>query len=659
MTAFKAFFILELKRFINKKNLAIFMALLFISLFLVQIHIDRYKNLIENNREFKEIETLKVNQFLNYTQYGLYGFRVFFNPSALSIFFNCSGAFQGLTSFIDAGEKMNFYNPVKGKTLFEQNSVGFMDFAGIIMLLGSLFVLYTGYESLRHKEYLAFTATLSNHKTEFFSIIISRVFLTMVFFLLLSTGPVLLVKINGIEMAKNDWGYIPVYLVVTMMMLLIFFAVGVICGSLKSKVNGIIAMVAIWFSLVFFIPWVIQAVMLRSTENIRSDCQMELEKLKLLMNFEKKALQEVGVYKSGKGSEAPQKVKDLAEGYWQNEFGAIQAVEEKLKTQLQGAIRRFETLSLFFPTTFYLSTNNALSSKGYENFIDFYHYVQALKEKFLRFYLDRKFYTHQTNVESFVKRDENIYTSVSRLPGGFGLGIAMMVVYAVVGFAVAYACFIRALFAPPGKKVKEEQALDGLDLELKKGQTYVLLTAGDIVKDRLYNFFSGKQRDFKGRIRLDDVNLDVGSGITFTYLCRPGEMPDDMEVGDFLSFARQILKVSHKTMAEVYTRLAEEHPEDKVFKELPLEVKAKILLAVARLKAGSIYMFHDFFNGMSEEWITTLMAEFQTLKNPGIPGAEAAVLYLTDNVLLVSKIGDSGGSLRAADETKLEAYKLV
>ena len=98
---------------------------------------------------------------------------------------------------------------------------------------------------------------------------------------------------------------------------------------------------------------------------------------------------------------------------------------------------------------------------------------------------------------------------------------------------------------------------------------------------------------------------------------------------------------------------------DKVFRELPLEIKAKILLAVARLKAGSIYMFHGFFNGMSEEWITTLMAEFQNLKNPGMPGAEAAVLYLTDNVLLVSKIGDSGGSLRAADEAKLEAYKLV
>ncbi|MCP5102048.1 MAG: hypothetical protein GY950_01650, partial [bacterium] len=92
MSAFKAFFILELKRFINKKNLVILVLFLIISLFLVQTHINQYNDLVENNRKFNEIEKLKVNQFLNYTQYGLYGFRVFFNPSPLSIFFSHSGA---------------------------------------------------------------------------------------------------------------------------------------------------------------------------------------------------------------------------------------------------------------------------------------------------------------------------------------------------------------------------------------------------------------------------------------------------------------------------------------------------------------------------------------------------------------------------------------
>ncbi|MDQ1352487.1 MAG: transporter permease subunit [Acidobacteriota bacterium] len=635
------------------------MLLLSISLFLVQTHIDRYKNLIENNREFKEIETLKVNQFLNYTQYGLYGFRVFFSPAPLSIFFSYSGAFPGVTSFIDAGEKINFYNPVKGKTLFEQNPVGFMDFAGIIMLLGSLFALYTGYESLRHKEYLGFVATLSDYKKVFFSIAASRTFFTMIFFLLLTAGSVVLVNINGVAMTKNDWGYLLVYLAVMTLMLFFFFAVGMIGCSFKSKVNGVIIMISLWFALVFFIPWAIQAVMLRSSESIRPDCQMELEKLKLLMNFEKKALREVGVFKSGSGNEAPQAVKELAESYWQNEFKTIQAVEEKLKVELKTAIRRFETLSLLFPTTFYLSTNNAVSSKGYENFIDFYSYVEALKQEFLRFYLDRKFYTGQTGVESFVKGNENIYFSSSRLPKGFGLGMLMMLVYAVGGFTVAYFRFKRILFVPTGKGAKEEKDLDDLDVEMKKGQTYVLLTTGSAVNDRLYSFFSGRQRDFKGKVRLDDVNLvsgSVASDLDFTYLCPPGEVPGDMKVGDFLSFVKRLLHVSNKTMAEVYIRLGVEHIEDRPFRELPLEEKGKILLAAARLKTCSIYMFRDFLKGMAEDVMTSFTREFQDIKTQG---AGAAILYLTDDVLLVSKIGDSGGSLRASGAPKLETYKLV
>lgn len=658
------------------------MLLLAASLFLVQTHIDRYKNLIENNREFKEIETLKVKQFINYTQYGLYGFRVFFNPSPLSIFFNYSGAFPGVTSFIDAGEKMNFYNPVKGKTLFEQSSVGFMDFAGIIMLLGSLFALYSGYESLRHKEYLEFVATLSDYKKVFFFIAGSRTFFTMIFFLLPTAGAAALVKINGVEMAKNDWGYLLIYLAVTMLMLFFFFAAGMIGCGFKSKVNGVVAIISLWFALVFFIPWATQAVMLRTSESIRPDCQMELEKLKLLMNFEKKALREVGVFESGKGNEAPEKVKGLVESYWQNEFKSIRAVEEKLKTELKTAIRRFETLSLFFPTTFYLSANNAVSSKGYENFIDFYSYVEDLKQEFLRFYLDRKFYAGEAGVESFVKGDENIYFSRGRLPADFGLGMVMMAIYAAGGFAVAYWRFKRTIFvqlqsgkeAKGAKGAKAEQdpdGLDGLDVELKKGQTYVLLTTGDAVNHRLYSFFSGLQRDFKGMVRLDDVNLASGSaasGIHFTYLCRPGEVPGDMKVGDFLSFARRLLKVSNKTMAELYIRLGVEHIEDKPFRELALEEKGKILLAAARLKSSSIYMFRDFLKGMSEEFITSFTGELRDLKargaqgtpgTPGMPGTGAAILYLTDDVLLVSKIGDSGGSLRASGAPKLEAYKLV
>jgi ABC-type transport system involved in multi-copper enzyme maturation permease subunit len=617
------------------------------TLFLVQTHIDQYKHAAANNRKFKEIEALKVKQFLNYTQYGLYGFRVFFNPSPVSIFFSHSGAFSELVSNIDTGEKMIFYNSIKGKTLFEQNPVGFVDFAGILMLLGSLFVLYTGYESLRHKEYLKFVASLSDYKKVFVSIVVWRAFFCMLFFLFIMAGALLLTKINGVEIPANEMGHLLVYLAVTLLMLLFFFAAGMVGSSFKSRVTGVVTAISLWFALVFFIPWAARAVILKSSETIRPTCHMELEKLTLLMDFEKRAAREVGIFKSGK--EAPKPVKDMMESYWRNEFKTIQAVEEMLKNEIKATIRRFEVLSIFFPTTFYLSTTNAVSSKGYENFIDFYGYVQALKQKFLRFYIDKKFYTDHTGVEPFVKKDENIYNAGSRLPGNFGAGIVVMVFYIVGGLAASFFCFKRSLFVLPGKAAKD---LNGLDVELKRGETYVLLANGSAVNNQLYNFFSAQAKGFKGMVRLDDAPLAPGPG--FIYLCQPDQLPGDLRVGDFTRFVKRLLKVSNKAAAELYIRLGKEHIEDKYFAELPLEQRGNILLATAQLKETAIYMFRDFLKGTAADFMTHFTGELERLK-----ARKAAILYLTDDVLLASKIGDSAGSLGAAPKPKLDAYDLV
>jgi ABC-type multidrug transport system ATPase subunit len=653
MAAFKAFFILEFKRFINKKNLALFMLFLLISLFLVQAHIIQYRNVVESNRTYNETEKLKVAQYLNYTQYGLYGFRVFFNPSPLSILFSRSGAFPEITSHIDVGEKMNFYSSLKGGALFGWSVVGFMDFAGLMMLLGSLFALYSGYKSLRHKDYLKFISTLSDFRRTFFSIAISRAIFILVFFFLVMGGALLLLIVNGVGLTTGDFQYLGIYTLTTSFMFLFFFAAGMIGCTFKSKVTGIVTVISLWFFLVFFIPWVEQAFVMNSSEKIRSNAHMELEKFVLLMSFEKKALREVGLFRSGKV--APGNVKEMVENYWNGEFKKIQAVEEDLKNQIKRNIRRCEITSLFFPTTFYLLTNNALSSKGYDSFIDFYSYVQEMKAEFLRFYIDKKFYTAHTEVEPFADEKKRTYCSLSRLPGLFSAGTALMAIYILTGFTVSYFRFKTLMFPSlPGEKAKD---LDGLDIELKKGETYVMLTDGNTVGNQLYNYFSGKAGTFNGRVRLDDMEqidiMKLPAGY-FLYLCRPGKMPRDIGAGDFLNFLKRILRISNKTMAELYIRLGIEHIETRKFSELSLEDTARVLLETARLKESTVYMLRDFVKGMPVGFIKRFPSELQMLKSPG-----AAILYLTDDVLLASRIGDSAGSLQAGEGLKLENYDLV
>lgn len=646
MPALKAFFIFECKRFINKKNLALFMLLLLISLFPVQTHINRYNTIIENNRKYNETERLKVKQFLNYTQYGLYGFRVFFNPSPISILFSHSGAFRELTSNIDAGEKMNFYSSMKGKTLFGRSPVGFMDFAGLIMLLGSLFALYTGYESLRHKEYLKFVSSLSGYKKAYFSMAVSRAFFMLVFFLPIMGAALFLLRINGIEIPGGDTGYLAAYVVVTVPMLLFFFICGMIGAGFKSRVTGVVTILSLWFGLVFLVPWVMQAIILESSESIRSNARMELDKLKYLMDFEKKAYREIGIFKSG--GEAPEEVKELAESYWKKEFKAIQAVEEEMRKEIETQIRHMETFSLFFPTSFHLMTNNALSGKGYRSFLGFYSHVQALKRRFLRFYIDRKFYTDHTGVDPFLKEKENIYDSGPLLPGNFYAGLLMLMLYMAGGGVISYYRFKGSLFSKPGKGAK---GLNALDIELKKGETFVMLTNGGTVGTQLYNFFSGQAKGFKGQVRLEDMNPAPGP---FLYLCRPWKIPGDIKVGDFFAFIKRLLAVSQKTMAELYIRLEVEHIEHRRLGELRAEDRVRVMTEAAQLKNCTIYMLQDFVRGLPADFLKHVPAELQKLKDRG-----AAVLYLTDDVLLASRIGDSAGSLQAPTGLKLENYDLV
>jgi hypothetical protein len=97
-----------------------------------------------------------------------------------------------------------------------------------------------------------------------------------------------------------------------------------------------------------------------------------------------------------------------------------------------------------------------------------------------------------------------------------------------------------------------------------------------------------------------------------------------------------------------------EHIEERNFGRLSALEKTKVLFEVARLKGGKIYMFHDFAARMPAGFLEPFMEELLKVKGRG-----TAVLYLTGDVLLASKIGDSAGSLRAPSAPSLDVYNLV
>lgn len=447
MKTFTATYLLESKRLLKKKTMGLFLFLSFLSLYFVQIGLNNYISIIGNKKEFQDIERLKVKQYVNYNQYGLYGFRVLFIPSPLSIYFVNSSTISGLTANVDSGERLNIYNSFKeGRTLFADKGGGFKDFSGIMLLLGGLLVLYLGYESFIHRGYFRFMYGFVNYKKLFFSTLLSRV-LILVFLFLLNAGiSLILVEINGIQFSGDEYAQFFTYLATLVLVLVFFFALGTIAGSIKSGFAGFVMVIISWFVLAFLFPGIVNTVTSRKADNIVSNYQLELRKLKSLMDFERESLEKYGDTTKDNLDAVRKSVEDFLE----KGFPKIHEFEERLRNEMEENIRFFEFLSSLFPSTFYLSAGNEISSKGYENFILFFDYIRELKKKFVRFYLDHRYYLDgildkTTKVESFIKGNENLFNAKSRTPRGFTRGVLLTLVYIIGLFIVSYYRFKQSL----------------------------------------------------------------------------------------------------------------------------------------------------------------------------------------------------------------------
>lgn len=443
MGKLKGIFLLEVKRLFDKKTVGLFLLISLLSIYFVQVGIDQYKEIIENSKKFRDLERIKVQQYINYSQYGAYGIRIFFIPSPLSIYFINSSVISELTSNVDSGEKLNIYNSFKGKTLFAGRSGGFKDFSGIILLFGSLFVLYLGYDSLIYKGYLRFLLDFISPLVLFFSILLTRIFIYTLFFSLNVGISLILLEINDLTFSRQDLIQLIVYMAVTTLMLMFFYVLGTLGGSFRSKFAGFVSMISVWFLFVFLVPGVINMVTAWQAEDIESNYFLELEKLKTLMRFEERARDGAPLSKDWQKSVSS--VRKMAESYWENEFSKIQAMEIGLASKVERNIRFFQKLSCLFPSTFYLSTSNEIGSKGYESFIRFFDYALNLKERFVKYYAFKRFYAISSRVESFVKGDENIFYARSRLPLFLHVGFLLMVGYIVVLCLMSYRRFKRSI----------------------------------------------------------------------------------------------------------------------------------------------------------------------------------------------------------------------
>jgi len=595
----------ESKKLFIRRNIIILVVLFIFLALLCWDGIGDYKKIMANKKPFQEMERDKVAMHLHYTFYGVRGVRLLYVPGPLSVIFNDSAVFDGMMSQVDSAEKLEISNSFKGKDLFA-DSGGFMDFAGIMLLISCFLALIYGWDGTHNKGYLKFISDISGSPKPGFLITVARIILLNLVFLVLSGLALGWLLINGIHAANI---FYLAYIVVLILVITFFAAAGAIIGFLKSRVTQFITMPVLYLLLVLVIPWLIHwAVYVEAKEGIKSIYEFEYQNFKYMMDFEKRFYNRFKVWKSGEV--APDNVKAMIQSGQEVEYKKLRETELNRIDGIVKRIRVYQTLASFFPTTFYISTNKELSSKGFQNFIDFYRYSYDKKQDFIKFYIDRKFYRPlpKSGVESFIKGNEDLFYGKSRLPHSFLLGLIMAVIY--------IAALLVTLYRVQTKRNKQEN-VKPVNIDFNKGNTLFALCKDEKIKSDICRYY----QEQKNTACIDKISADfpyqlnglngIKANEVFKFLCRLARTNKEKAI-EYLS----ILGI-----------------EDLNSIKLEEEAILKFYAAVKIAKNGvDCIVLDDFFKQKTREFETVFFKLLSALAASG-----QKILYLSCNMYYPKK----------------------
>lgn len=600
------------------RDILILCVILLIFLYIADDGKENYFDLKENKEAFQKIEELKVKQYSLYSQYGGFGMNLLLIPSPFSIL-GIDFKNNELLSNVNSVERLDIYTSRKGRNYFDEK-YGFFNLKGLTLLISIFFALLYGIDLVKNKPSLRFFSKLATPGKIFWASAVSRILLLILAYFILLGLSLLWMLLHGINLFQPQ---ILITITTTIILIIAFFFFGCMIGSLKNKSTRWFIFGLSYFLSIILIPGMADKYTQDEAENIESLFPFELKNLELIMNVERRLIDQFGLSKSGEKA-SPELLAKIKEAL-DNEFERIFAREEKMMAQILEKIKVRHTVSCFFPVLFYDSVNAEASSCGDLSFIDFYSYSKKIKKEFIEFYVQKKFLekSQPGRVESFVKKDENLFYAHSHLPYRFWLGLIFhLIVYIGAGGFFAYYCFKRSLTPTPAKNSTEK-----VNIKLKSGEDYHIDTFDYAAVDHVYNTASGKIKGFKGQITIDGKSIVTGEKQDVVYICSAADIPVEVDVNDLLNLSKGLLKLSKEQVHDLKTGICKDIL-DKRFSKLSPDLQLRLLFKIGGLKGGKIYMLHDLINKCSNQYIKEFAEEIKALK-----AADAIILYFNDNPL--------------------------
>ncbi|NIM18020.1 MAG: hypothetical protein GTO45_38995 [Candidatus Aminicenantes bacterium] len=578
-----------------------------VGIFFVYSGIVEYKNFQKEKALFITHEKNKVDLYVTYSQYGDYGFRVLYEPSPLSLFFNNSSVFENLYSNVDMTEILKVNTSYKGRNLLQKKGF-FKDLAGLFFLFGSLFMVYMGMASLK-SEKIFFK----------FGNLILRLVILDIFFLGLVSALQRLPKLFALQFAPEESKILLYFVLFLLCFLSFFYAAGLFIRMVsRKKQRAYIYIFIFWFVSVSVIPECMTIFLHNKSQLLQANEKYNIMKLEEVMNFEKEVQKAiVGIKTLGERNKIYQKMVKhfLDTGYRKNT-----KIEEEINNNIEKVMREYESVMQLYPTSFYNFSCGELSSKGYSGYIDLVSYTLKLRHEFIQYYLKKRYESNDKKIIPFVKGEENIFKASSRLPGSFFVGGGLTLALTIFLFLASYLVFLRRSNRIPTAKKPQ--------YKFRKGNTYFVLCKNDQFKNDLFTYYKAE----KDTICIDNVNADdIDTGVGLTHM---------------LSYFCKITGVGEEAALKNLRMLGIDDPKNRKWnkEKLPEEIVQKMYCAISMAGDQQMIVVKDFLKGKSRELERQFLNLVSRLNNSG-----KIVVYLSTEIFLTS--------LPFEGDIKINSYK--
>jgi hypothetical protein len=274
--------------------------------------------------------------------------------------------------------------------------------------------------------------------------------------------------------------------------------------------------------------------------------------------------------------------------------------------------------------------------------------------------LQNRFYTKEkaaVKPVSFIKADQNVYYSRSRLPGKFPFGTPFQFLLLIGAILLTYREANKSFYdldkqsidtlTEEFDKINNEIGSDKKrKIEVNKGEIKAVEASTPLVKDLLYALLSGKndrfiKRGFKGNVRIHNRDILAHKNtVDFLYVCRYTDLPQDIITKHVFSFFAEIQGLDRQQKEMIIQAMGLQGILAKKINLLTDEERVILQSAIPSIKPSSLYLFYETICGMPAKLGYLLLQKLKELTKDG-----SSALYLSSNLMVreISREGNGFG----------------